>query len=73
MNIDSIRSQLDGQVSQASSNVESTIASADIMEDPEAALKAQWALQQYSLIIGYESAVMSCIKDMMKGIISKIG
>lgn len=47
--------------------------SANVQNDPEAMLKAQYAMQQYSVMIGYESSVMKAVKDMMMGIISKIG
>nr|7Y6C_F Chain F, EscG/YscG/SsaH family type III secretion system needle protein co-chaperone [Edwardsiella piscicida]7Y6C_U Chain U, EscG/YscG/SsaH family type III secretion system needle protein co-chaperone [Edwardsiella piscicida] len=41
--------------------------------DPQAMLKAQFAMQQYSVMIGYQSSVMKTVKDMMMSIISKIG
>ena len=72
MNIDSIVSQIGGQISQAASNAEAAMNS-DVQNNPESMLKSQYALQQYSVMIGYESSVMKAVKDMMMGIISKIG
>ncbi|AOZ52148.1 type III secretion system needle filament subunit SctF [Chromobacterium vaccinii] len=72
MNIDSIVSQIGGQISQAANNAEAAMNS-DVQNNPESMLKSQYALQQYSVMIGYESSVMKAVKDMMMGIISKIG
>ena len=72
MNIDSLVSQMGSQVSSAAQSAETTM-SANVQNDPEAMLKAQYAMQQYSVMIGYESSVMKAVKDMMMGIISKIG
>ncbi len=72
MNIDSLVSQMGSQVSSTASSAE-TAMSANVQNDPEAMLKAQYAMQQYSVMIGYESSVMKAVKDMMMGIISKIG
>ena len=42
------------------------------LTNPEAMLQAQFAVQQYSTFINYESAMIKTIKDMLSGIISKI-
>ncbi|WP_145558801.1 type III secretion system needle filament subunit SctF [Yersinia mollaretii] len=42
------------------------------LTNPESMLKAQFAVQQYSTFINYESALIKNIKDMLSGIISKI-
>ncbi|EAA3660117.1 type III secretion system needle filament subunit SctF [Salmonella enterica] len=73
MNIDAIVTQLDTQVSRSASDAQTIITSSDINNDPQAMLRSQYDLQQYSVMIGYESSVMKSIKDMMMGIISKIG
>lgn len=73
MNTDILISQLNGQVSRTANDVQATLATLDVNNDPQAMLKAQYAMQQYSVMIGYESAIMKSVKDMMMGIISKIG
>nr|CBA72314.1 secretion system apparatus SsaG [Arsenophonus nasoniae] len=35
-------------------------------------LQMQFAVQQYSNFIGYESALIKVVKDMIQGIIAKI-
>ncbi|MGG2142963.1 type III secretion system needle filament subunit SctF [Symbiopectobacterium sp. RP] len=42
------------------------------LTNPDAMLKAQFAVQQYSTFINYESAMISTIKNLLSGIISKI-
>ena len=42
------------------------------LTNPEAMLQAQFAVQQYSTFINYESAMIKTIKDMLSGIIAKI-
>ncbi|ACR68152.1 EscF/YscF/HrpA family type III secretion system needle major subunit [Edwardsiella ictaluri] len=73
MNIEDIVSQLDNQVSRISSDANSVITSGNVNNNPEAMLKAQFAMQQYSVMIGYQSSIMKTVKDMMMSIISKIG
>lgn len=73
LNIDAIISQIGEQISYAANDARKTISSGDIVSNPEAMLAAQYALQQYSVLIGYDSSVMKSMKDMMMGIISKIG
>lgn len=72
MNIDSIVAQMGSQVTRSASDAEAAMNS-NVQNDPQAMLKSQYALQQYSVMIGYESSVMKAVKDMMMGIISKIG
>ncbi|AXE30568.1 EscF/YscF/HrpA family type III secretion system needle major subunit [Chromobacterium phragmitis] len=71
MNLDAIVAQMGSQVDRVSNDAETAIQS-DVLNDPRSMLNAQFAMQQYSVMIGYESAVMKSIKDMMMGIISKI-
>lgn len=73
MDINSVVNQLDNQVSQIANSADATINASNVNNDPQAMLKAQYAMQQYSVAIGYESSVMKALKDMMMGIISKIG
>ncbi|EDX9484427.1 type III secretion system needle protein SsaG [Salmonella enterica] len=40
--------------------------------NPESMIKVQFALQQYSTFINYESSMIKMIKDMLSGIIAKI-
>ncbi|MCW2474993.1 MULTISPECIES: type III secretion system needle filament subunit SctF [unclassified Symbiopectobacterium] len=42
------------------------------LTNPDAMLKAQFAVQQYSTFINYESAMINTIKNLLSGIISKI-
>lgn len=42
------------------------------LTNPDAMIKAQFAVQQYSTFINYESAMISTIKNLLSGIISKI-
>jgi type III secretion protein F len=71
MDIEVVNNQLSQLVTQASHEVESKVTSADL-NDPGRMLQAQFAIQQYSVFVGYESAVMKAMKDMMAGIIQKI-
>ncbi|MBT2869678.1 type III secretion system needle filament subunit SctF [Chromobacterium violaceum] len=71
MNLDAIVAQMGSQVDRVSNDAETAIQS-DVLNDARSMLNAQFAMQQYSVMIGYESAVMKSIKDMMMGIISKI-
>ncbi|MFM5540442.1 type III secretion system needle filament subunit SctF [Aeromonas veronii] len=73
MNIDAIVAQLGNQISHSANEAQTAMASSDIINDPQAMMKSQYAMQQYSVMIGYESSVMKAVKDMMMGIISKIG
>ncbi|WP_312978115.1 type III secretion system needle filament subunit SctF [Atlantibacter sp.] len=73
MNIDAIVAQLDSQASRTANDAQTAMASSDINNDPQAMLRSQYAMQQYSVMIGYQSSVMKAVKDMMMSIISKIG
>ncbi|BEV73183.1 MULTISPECIES: type III secretion system needle filament subunit SctF [unclassified Paludibacterium] len=71
MNIDAIVSSLNAQLAQAASQMAAVTAS-DVTENPAAMLQMQYAMQQYSTMINYESSVMKAFKDMMAGIIAKL-
>jgi type III secretion protein F len=71
MDIESVTGQLNGMVRATNQEVVSRLSAQDI-SDPEALLKTQFALQQYSTFVGFESALMKALKDMVSGIIAKI-
>ena len=71
MNIENIVAQMGNQIGRTASDTEIAMKN-DVVNNPENMLKSQWALQQYSVAVGYSSAVMKSLKDMMMGIISKI-
>ena len=71
MDIQQIINTLSLLAHQAGQAVEDKMNGQDLT-NPEAMLKAQFAVQQYSTFINYESAMIKTIKDMLSGIISKI-
>jgi type III secretion protein F len=71
VDIEAVTNQLSQLVEQAGNDVQSKITAAD-MNDPGQMLKAQFAIQQYSTFVSYESAIMKAVKDMLSGIIQKI-
>jgi type III secretion protein F len=71
MDMNAIVGELSSLTTQAGQSVQSTISAQDI-NDPESMLRAQFALNQYSNYVGYESAIIKTMKDMIQGIISKI-
>jgi type III secretion protein F len=73
MNINEVISAMDGGISKVSESLSTHLQSSEGANDPESALQMQYLMQQYSVMIGYKSSVMAAFRDMMKGIISKIG
>jgi type III secretion protein F len=71
MDVEVVNNQLSELAAQAGKQVESTVTSADLT-DPAKMLQAQFAIQQYSIFIGFQSSVLKAVKDMMQGIIQKI-
>lgn len=71
MNVEQLIDSLSRLAHQAGQAIEDKMNAQDI-SNPEAMLKAQFAVQQYSTFINYESAMIKTIKDMLSGIISKI-
>lgn len=71
MDINGLVSSLDQIIHQAGSAFEEQMNAKNI-SDPESMLRAQFAMQQYSSLINYESAVVKNVKDLLSGIISKI-
>lgn len=71
MDIEQMVDTLTRLTRQAGQSMEDKMNGKDLM-DPEAMLKAQFAVQQYSTFINYTSAMMKTVKDMLSGIIAKI-
>ncbi|RQR48094.1 EscF/YscF/HrpA family type III secretion system needle major subunit [Burkholderia sp. Bp9126] len=71
MDIEVINRQLSQLVNKIGADVESKMSAPDI-NNPDGLLQAQFAIQQYSVFVGYQSAVIKAIKDMISGIIQKI-
>lgn len=71
MDIEAIINQMSQLISQASNDVQSRMTAADL-DNPERMLQAQFAIQQYSTFVSYQSAIMRSVKDMLSGIIQKI-
>ncbi|KVX77018.1 type III secretion system needle filament subunit SctF [Burkholderia ubonensis] len=71
MDIESVNQQLSQLVDKIGKDVESRMSASDL-NNPASMLQAQFAIQQYSVFVGYQSAVLKAIKDMLSGIIQKI-
>ncbi|QAU24832.1 EscF/YscF/HrpA family type III secretion system needle major subunit [Dyella sp. M7H15-1] len=71
MNIDQLVNNMNSNVSQMASNAQSAM-QGNVNEDAQAMLRAQYALQQYTLAVSWDSAVMKTMKDMVMSIIQKI-
>lgn len=71
MDIQQLINTLSRLAQQAGQAIEDKMNGKDLT-NPETMLQAQFAVQQYSTFINYESAMIKTIKDMLSGIISKI-
>ena len=71
MDIQQLINTLSRLAQQAGQAIEDKMNGKDLT-NPEAMLQAQFAVQQYSTFINYESAMIKTIKDMLSGIISKL-
>lgn len=71
MEILSIINQLSQMIDQVGQDVQSKMATEDL-NDPAKMLQVQFAVQQYTNFVNFESAIMKSVKDMMAGIIQKI-
>lgn len=71
MDISSINNQLSQLAEQAGKDLQSKLSASDL-NDPAKMLQAQFSIQQYSGFIGYQSAIMKSVKDMLAGIIQRI-
>jgi type III secretion protein F len=71
MDIEAVNQQLTRLVDKVGHDVESKMKLSDL-NNPANMLQAQFAIQQYSVFVGYQSAVLKAVKDMLSGIIQKI-
>lgn len=71
MDVEQLIDSLSRMANQAGQTLKDKMNGEDLT-NPEAMIKAQFALQQYSTFIGYESAMISTIKNLLSGIIAKI-
>lgn len=71
MEILSIINQLSQMIDHVGQDVQSKMSSEDL-NDPSKMLQVQFAVQQYTNFVNFESAIMKSVKDMMSGIIQKI-
>ncbi|MCL9783827.1 type III secretion system needle filament subunit SctF [Vibrio sp. S4M6] len=71
MDLQQLTNQLSSLAGQASQEIQSKMTATDL-QDPDKLLQAQFAVQQYSTFVNYESAIIKTIKDMLSGIIQKI-
>lgn len=70
-NINTIFQQLSPQVERAGQDIRARLTGASL-NDPGQMLEAQFAIQQYSVLVAYQSTLMKTFKDMLHGIIQKI-
>lgn len=71
MDLNSVLNQLSQNSESAVSQIQNGVSEADI-NDPQAMLKMQFALQQYSSYVNYQGSLIKTVRDMVSGIISKI-
>ncbi|MBD9646327.1 type III secretion system needle filament subunit SctF [Pantoea sp. PNT02] len=71
MDLGSVLNQLTQNSESAVSQIQHGVSEADI-NDPQAMLKMQFALQQYSSYVNYQSSLIKTVRDMVTGVISKI-
>ncbi|MBG6245244.1 EscF/YscF/HrpA family type III secretion system needle major subunit [Candidatus Symbiopectobacterium sp. 'North America'] len=71
MDVQQLINTLSSLANKAGQDVKDKMNDKDLT-NPDAMLKAQFAVQQYSTFINYESAMINTIKNLLSGIISKI-
>ncbi|MBF0035741.1 type III secretion system needle filament subunit SctF [Citrobacter freundii] len=71
MNIEELYAQVSRYADASWSNIQGNITPSDL-NNPSMLLKVQAWLQQYSTYVGFESAMIKTIKDLLAGIIQKI-
>ena len=71
--IEPVVNQVNNQLSTYANNLNATLNNDTVQNDPQAMLKAQYEMQQYSVGVSFQSSVMKAVKDMMMGVISNIG
>lgn len=72
MSLESILTQLSEQATSNAQGLEDSVSNIDI-NDPSAMLQVQFAIQKYSSLINYQSSLIKTVRDLVSGIISKIG
>lgn len=71
MNLSQINTQLSSMESSQSQNVQANMSVRDL-NNPERLLDIQQWTQQYATEVGFQSAMIKMVKDLLSGIISKI-
>lgn len=71
MSIESLLSELSEQAVLNSQGIENNMSKLDI-NDPQAMLQTQFAIQKYSSLVNYQSSVIKTVRDLVSSIISKI-
>lgn len=71
MDLGSMSSNLAGLSSQQSNIIDSNMTS-QALNDPMRSLKLQRAMQEFSIYVSFESAMIKNVKDLLTGIIAKI-
>jgi len=71
MNISQINSQMSSSETNAASNIENNHSVSDLT-NPSMLLKQQAWVMQYSTMVGFQSAMIKTVKDILSGIIQKI-
>ena len=71
MDINTVTHQLSRRVEQAGQDIQAKMTASNL-DNPARMLEAQFAIQQYSVFVAYESALIRAFKDMLSGIIQKI-
>ena len=71
MNIDQITSQLSGMENYQAQNIQGNISMQDL-NNPQRMLNIQKWSQEYSIEVGFHSAMIKMVKDLLTGIVSNI-
>ncbi|MCF4176144.1 type III secretion system needle filament subunit SctF [Vibrio sp. McD22-P3] len=71
MDLNAIINELSQMSAQSAQDIKTKMAQAN-PNNPDQMLQAQFSVQQYSNFLGYESALIKAVKDMVQGIIAKI-
>ncbi|CAI1010055.1 type III secretion system needle filament subunit SctF [Serratia quinivorans] len=71
MDLNLMISQLERLAANNAGRLEEKMDNIDI-NDPQAMLKMQFAIQQYSSLVNYQSSLVKTVRDLVSGIISKI-
>ncbi len=71
MDLNAVINQLSQMSAQSAQDIQTKMANAD-PNNPEQMMQAQFAVQQYSNFMSYESALIKAVKELVQGIIAKI-